>query len=75
MIPPTPTPLPPGQAVIDLGSTYSLWSSTDGAIHTWRMLGDWGAAIQLLLIVALVIVGMFVVKGFVNQIVRRDAEE
>jgi len=73
--PPTPTPMPPGQARFELPSGYSLWDSTDAAIQTWNWMGGSGQVLQLIILIALVIAGMFIVYRFVQQFTRKDAEQ
>jgi hypothetical protein len=73
-IPPTPTPQPPGVARFNLPDSYSLWGSTDLAIQTWNWLGDGRALVQLLAIIAIVVLGMFIVWKFFSQMTRRDSE-
>lgn len=75
MIPPTPTPLPPGMARFVMPESYSLWGSTDSAIQTWNWLGQSGQVIQLIILVGLVIAGMFVVYRFFRQFTERDSGE
>lgn len=73
MFPPTPTPLPPGIPVVDMGS-YSLWPAASPAIQAWNWMGALGTTLQLIIIAALVIAGVYTVMRFVNQTTRKDAE-
>lgn len=73
--PATPTPLPPGMARFELPSGYSLWDSTDAAIQTWNWLGNAGLVIQLVILVALIITGMFIVYRFFQQFAQKESAE
>ena len=71
MIPPTPTPLPAGTPHFTLPDDYSLWGSTDTAIHFWNWLGDGGTVLQALILIALTIAGMALVWRFARQILHQ----
>jgi hypothetical protein len=73
-LPPTPTPLPPGDARFVLPTDYTLWGGTDYAIQVWNWWGDWRTVFQVLIIIGLVVIGMFIAYHFVRQFTRRDAE-
>lgn len=74
MIPMTPTPLPPGEAVVSLTDSYSLWGGVDTAIQVWNMAGPWAGIIQLMIIVGIVIVGVAVVLKAFRQTTERDSQ-
>jgi hypothetical protein len=75
MIPLTPTPLPPGTPVFQIPAGYSIWASTDYAIQTWNLIGDWQVVIQGIAIVVFVAAGLFIVWRFMSQMTRKDSEE
>lgn len=75
MLPVTPTPFPPGTAHFEIPQTYSLWGSTDMVIQFWNWTGDTGAIVQLLALIMLVIAGVLIVYRFIQQFIRKDAEE
>jgi heme/copper-type cytochrome/quinol oxidase subunit 2 len=75
MLPPTPTPFPPGAMQFDLGNVYSLWSATDPAIQVWNWLGDFALILQVFILLVVVIAGMYILFKFIKQFTRRDAEE
>lgn len=73
-MPPTPTPLPDGNAVITITDAYTLWGSVSPAIQTWNWLGEFGSILQLMILIFIVMGGMFVVSKFVKEFTRKDAE-
>lgn len=66
MIPFTPTPMPPGQPVVQI--TYSLWNSTSAAITSWQWAGGVGLLLQVIILVVLIIVGVTVLRRQLQQI-------
>jgi hypothetical protein len=74
MIPPTPTPLPPGMPHFVLPDSYGLWGSTSTAIQTWNWMGGMGDAIQLLALLMVVLAGLYVLWRFIQGFIRKDAE-
>ena len=74
MIPPTPTPQPLGQTIINLPTSVSLWSSTSTAIQLWYWLGDYQPIFQLLVIVLLVVLALFGVNRWVKELTGKDLE-
>lgn len=74
-IPPTPTPLPPGNAHFTLPNEFSLWAGTSSAIQVWNWIGDGQTIVQGLAIIGLVIAGMFIVYKFVRQMSAKDSQE
>ena len=75
MIPPTPTPLPPGTAHFSIPSSYSLWASTSSAIQFWNWLGVGQIVLQAMIIVGIVLIGLYVLNRFVNDNMKRDSEK
>jgi ABC-type multidrug transport system permease subunit len=75
-IPPTPTPLPPGIQRIAIPDSYSLWQSTDAAIHAWRWVGAGQIVIQALILIVIVLAGLYIFNRFVNTftLTRTEAE-
>lgn len=74
-MPPTPTMLPPGVPHFEIPAGYSLWGSTDLAIHTWNWLGAAQMVIQALAIIMLVIAGMYILTRAIQMATRKDSEE
>jgi TRAP-type C4-dicarboxylate transport system permease small subunit len=74
MLPPTPTPLPPGTAMITIPEAYTLWGSTDWAVQSWNLLGDGRIAIQAIFLVGLVIIGMFILQRFARDFTQKDSQ-
>lgn len=72
---PTPTPLPPATPLVTIPNSYSLWSGTDYAIQSWNLLGDTRYVFQVIILVALVIVGAFLLYKFLSAATERDAKE
>lgn len=75
MIPPTPTPFPPGTPVFIIPSNYSLWGSAPFAVQSWNMLGDGRYVIQVIFLIAFIIAGMYILQRFAQDFTRKDAEE
>ncbi len=74
-IPPTPTPLPPGTAHFSVPENYSLWHSTDAAIHFWNWLGDARYIAQVFLILVLLFIGIVVINRFEHEFTQKDAQD
>jgi membrane protein implicated in regulation of membrane protease activity len=75
MIPPTPTFLPsPGIPAIDLSNVYDLWMGAPIAVQVWNMSGM-GGAVQLVALLAIVLVGVYVVYRFLRDFVKADEQE
>lgn len=74
MLPMTPTPLPPAEAVFSLSESYSLWGGVDTAIQMWNLADPWSGILQLLIIVGIVIVGVAVVMKAFRQTTERDSQ-
>lgn len=75
MIPPTPTPLPPGTPVFTIPSGYSLWAGAPYAIQSWNLLGDGRTIIQAVFLLGLIIIGMYILLRFSHDFTKKDAEE
>ena len=75
MIPPTPTPMPPGSSLFDIPYAYGLWGSSSSAIQTWNWSGDWGRIVQSIMLVATVLAGVVIVTLFIKIMTRKDAED
>ena len=75
MIPPTPTPLPPGAAHFTLPESYSIWASTNWAIQTWNLLSYGQYIIQALILIAIVIAGIAVFRRFMAEFMQKDTQE
>ena len=74
VLPPTPTPQPPGIEYFTMPESMTLWSSTDSAIQFWNWMGTWGQVIQMLVLLAFVYLGVRVLLVFVNEYIRGDAD-
>jgi hypothetical protein len=74
MWPPTPTPLPPATPRFEMAQ-YSLWQSTDAAITSWQLMGDVGTVIQVIVLMALVLIGMYVVYRSFRQMTEWDSQQ
>lgn len=72
--PPTPTALPPGEALIELQNIYSLWEAAPHAIQIWHLGGAMASILQLLILITLVAAGMFVMYKSFEKLIRKDAE-
>lgn len=75
MIPYTPTPQPPGTAYFAVPESYSLWGSTDVAIQYWNWTGAMGTIVQVLMLIALIILGFHIIKHFVDNFTGDDAQK
>lgn len=75
MIPPTPTHLPAGTPHFSMPNEFSLWASTDTAIHTWNFLGDARIVIQAIVLILIVMAGMYIVNRFIHEFTGEDASE
>lgn len=75
MIPPTPTPLPPGSSLFDIPYAYGLWASSGSAIQAWNWSGDWGRVIQSVLLVAIALTAVVILTQFIKIFTRKDSEE
>lgn len=73
--PPTPTALPPATPYFDAFRGFTIWHVTDVPIQSWNMLGDGRYAIQLIIVIALVVAGAFILSRFLKQMTRRDSEK
>lgn len=74
--PPTPTLLPPpGTPQFTIPSSYSLWAGAPYAVQSWNLLGDGRAIIQIIFIVALVIVGAYLLTRFLKEFTQKDSGE
>lgn len=74
MIKPTPTPLPPGTPFFSVPNSYSLWASTDTVIQYWRMSGAAGTIFQVIILIAIVIVGVKVIMHWVDRFTEWDSK-
>lgn len=75
MIPPTPTPLPPGVAIFSIPSEFSLWAGTSSAIQVWNWIGSGQVIVQGLAIISLVILGIFILYKFIGSMTAKDSTE
>lgn len=75
---PTLTPLPPGEAVVDIGPISDLWPAVQQGQQVWGSMiepSGWGQIIQVIIIIALVLVCIFILYKNYQKFIRRDAEE
>lgn len=74
-MPPTPTPLPPVDASIELTTQYTLWGATDTAIQYWHLTGDAGQISQVIFLIIFVVLGVKLLVSYLRQMVQRDSDE
>ena len=75
MIPPTPTPLPPGVAPIDIPYAVGLWGSSGNMIQAWNWIGTTALVIQAVFLILIVVAGLAVLKRFSADFIKKDSEE
>ena len=57
--------MPIAQPTIQI--SYSIWSSTDAAITTWRWAGNAGTILQVIILVALLALAVVLLRRFFER--------
>jgi hypothetical protein len=72
-MPPTPTPLPLGEAYFSM-SGYSLWNSTSTAIQYWNWLGDGRTVIQAIILIVLIAAALTMLYRFLRDFAEKGKD-
>ncbi len=75
MIPPTPTPLPPGTPYLTIPYSVGLWGSVGNGIQAWNWIGTAQIVIQTVFLIFIVYAGVRVFLRFVGDFTGKDSEE